>query len=128
MVASREVELPYYKGVGRQPGRGFGALAQVIGRTAIPFLKKYVVPAARRIGANMLGFAVPEIADVVSGKQNFKAAAKNVGRQTLKKNNSVVEVGNAPRAKSFSLNPRSGTVSHAEIYSLTLQRENDFKK
>ena len=78
IVASREVELLYYKGVGRQRGRGFGALAQVIGRTAIPFLKKYVVPAARRIGADMLRFAVSEIADVVSGKRNFKAAAKNV--------------------------------------------------
>ena len=85
MVASREKELPYYKGVGRQRGRGIGHFAQVIGRTAIPFLKKYVVPAARRIGADMLGFAVPEIEDCVSGKQNFKAAAKNVGRQTLKK-------------------------------------------
>ena len=31
MVASREVEIPYYRGVGRQRGRGFGALAQVIG-------------------------------------------------------------------------------------------------
>ena len=85
MVASREVELPYYRGVGIQRGRGFGALAQVIGRTATPFLKKYVVPAARRIFAGMLGFGVPEFADVVSGKQNFKAAAKNVERQTLKK-------------------------------------------
>ena len=46
MVASREVELPSYKGVGRQQGRGFGALAQVIGRTANPFLKKYAVPAS----------------------------------------------------------------------------------
>ena len=97
MVASREVELPYYKGVGRQRGRGFGALAQVIARTAIPFLKKYVVPAARRIGADMLGFAVPEIADVVSGKQNFKAAAKNVGRQTLKK-----QLGGGSRKRSAS--------------------------
>ena len=95
MVASREVELPYYKGVGRQRGRGFGALAQVIGRTTIPFLKKYVVPAARRI--DMLGFAVPEIADVVSGKQNFKAAAKNVGRQTLKK-----QLGGGSRKRSAS--------------------------
>ena len=127
MVASRKVELPYYKRVGRQRGRGFGALAQVIGRTAITFLKKYVVPAARCIGADMSGFAVPEVADVVSGKRNFKAAAKNMGRQTLK-NNSVVEVQNAPRAKSFSPNPRSGTVGHAEIYSLTLRRENDFTK
>ena len=32
------------------------------------------------MGGDMLGFAAPEIADVVSGKQNFKAAAKNVGR------------------------------------------------
>ena len=86
MVVSREVELPYYRGVGRQRGRGFGALAQVIGRTAIPFLRKYIVPAARRIGADMLEFAVPEIADVVSGKKNIKSAAKNVGRQTLKNN------------------------------------------
>ena len=71
--------------MGRQRGRGSGVLAQVNGRTAIPFLKKYVVPAARRIGADTLGFAVPEISDVASGEQNFKAAAKNVGRQTLKK-------------------------------------------
>ena len=85
MVASRQVEIPYYKGVGRQRGRGFGALAQVIGRTAIPFLRKYIVPAANLIGADMLEFAVPEIAEVVSGRKNFKTAAKSVGRQTLTK-------------------------------------------
>ena len=33
MVASKEVEIPYYRGVGRQRWRGHGALAQVIGRT-----------------------------------------------------------------------------------------------
>ena len=79
------LELPYYKGIGRQRGRGFGALAQVIGRTAIPFLRKYIVPAAKRVGADLLEFAVPEVADVVSGKKNFKTAAKSVGRQTLRK-------------------------------------------
>ena len=85
MVASRQVEIPYYRSVGRQRGRGFGALAQVIGRTAIPFLSKYVVPAAKRVGADLLEFAVPEIAEVVSGRKNFKTAAKSVGRQTLRK-------------------------------------------
>ena len=85
MVASREVEFPYYRGVGRQRGRGFGALAQVIGKTAIPFLRKYIVPAAKRVGADLLEFAVPEIAEVVSGRKNFKTAAKSVGRQTLRK-------------------------------------------
>ena len=85
MVASRQVEIPFYRGVGRQRGRGFGALAQVNGRTAIPFLRKYIVPVAKRVGADLLEFAVPEIAEVVSGRKNIKTAAKSVGRQTLRK-------------------------------------------
>ena len=78
LVASNTLELPYCKGIGRQGGRGSGALAQVIGRTAIPFLRKYIVPAAKRVGVDLLEFAVPEVADVVSGKKNFKTAAKSV--------------------------------------------------
>ena len=85
MVASNTLELPYHKGIGRRRGRGLGALAQVIGRTAIPFLRKYIVPAAKRVGGDLLEFAVPEVVDVVSGKKNFKTAAKSVGRQTLRK-------------------------------------------
>ena len=85
MVASRQVEIPYYRAVGRQRGRVFGALAQVIGRTAIPFLRKYVVPAAKRTGADMSEFAVPEIAEVVSGRKIFKMAAKSVGKQNRRK-------------------------------------------
>ena len=85
MVASRQVEIPYYRAVGRQRGRGFGALAQIIGRTAIPFLRKYVVPAAKRVDADLLEFAAPEIGEVISGRKSFKSAAKSVGKKTLKK-------------------------------------------
>ena len=85
MVALRQVANPYYRGFGRQKGKGFGALAQVIGRTAIPFLHKYVVPAAKRIPPDMLEFAAPEIREVISGRKSFKTAAKSVGKQTLKK-------------------------------------------
>ena len=85
MVASRQVEIPYYRGVGRQFERRFAALAQVIGRTSMPFLRKYIVPAVEGVGADLLEFAVPEIAEDVSGRKNFKTAAKNVGRQTLRK-------------------------------------------
>ena len=85
MVASRQVEIPYYRGVGRQRGRGFGALAQVIGRTSIPILRNYTVSAAKRVGADLLEFAVPEIAEVVSGRKKFKTAAKSVAKRTLKK-------------------------------------------
>ena len=85
MVASNTLELPYYNGIGRQRGRGFGALEQVIGRTSILFLRKYIVPAAKRVGADLLEIAAPEVADVVSGRKNFITAAKSVGRQTLRK-------------------------------------------
>ena len=57
MVASRQVEIPFYRAIGRQRGRGFGALAQIFGRTAIPFLRKYIVPALKRVGTQLLEFA-----------------------------------------------------------------------
>ena len=85
MVASRQVETPYHRGVRRKRGRWFDEFGQVIGRTAIPFLRKSIVPAAKRLGADLLEFAVPEIAEVVSGRKNLKTAAKSVGRQTLRK-------------------------------------------
>ena len=37
------------------------------------------------MGANLLELAVPEVADVFSGRKNLKTAAKSVGRQTLGK-------------------------------------------
>ena len=85
MVASRQVEFPYYRAVGRQRGMDFGALAQVIGRTAFSFLRKNVVPPAKRIGADMLEFAAPENGEVFSGRKSFKTAAKSGGKKTLKK-------------------------------------------
>ena len=85
MVALRQVEIPFYRGVGGERGPGFGALAQVIRRTAIPFLRKYIVPAAKQVGADLLEFAAPENAEVVSDRKNFNTAAKSVGRQILRK-------------------------------------------
>ena len=97
MVASRQVEIPFCRCVGRQRGRGFIALAQVIGRTATPFLRKFIVPAAKRVGSDLLDFAVPETAEVVSGRKNFKTAAKKVGRQTLRK-----QLGSGSRKRTAS--------------------------
>ena len=81
IAASNTLELPYYKGIGGQRGRGFGALVQVIGRTAIPFLRKNIVSAAKRVSADLLEFAAPDVADVVSGKKIFETAAKSVGER-----------------------------------------------
>ena len=48
MVA--DSDLPYFRCYARQRGGGFGASEQPIGRTAILFLRRYVVPAAKRVG------------------------------------------------------------------------------
>ena len=50
MVASKQVEITFYRGIGRQRGWGSSALAQPFGRTAIPFFRNYIVPAAKRVG------------------------------------------------------------------------------
>ena len=84
MVASIQVENSNNREFGRQRGRGFGALAQVIGRTAIPFLRRYIVLAAKSLRADMLEFAAPDIGDVISGRKSFKSAAKSVRKQTRK--------------------------------------------
>ena len=80
MVASIQTEISFFRGIGRRRERGFGALAQVIGRTANT---KYVN--TKRVGADLLESAPPEIAEVVSRGKNFKTAAKSVRRQTLEK-------------------------------------------
>ena len=85
MVASRQVEIPLYRSSSRQRGLGLGALAQVIGKTAIHFLRKIFVPAAKRVGADLEEFAAPEIAEVLIGVKNSERAAKSVGKQTSSK-------------------------------------------
>ena len=100
MVASRQVEIPFYGGIGRQRGWGFDALAQIIGRIAILFLRKYIVPAAKRVGADLFEFAAPDIAEVVSGGINFKTAAKS-GRDRLWENRWVVVARKGLQAESF---------------------------
>ena len=78
MAPARQVEIPFYGGIVRLRRRGFGALSQCIGRTAIPLSRSYIVIAAERVGADLLDFAAPEFAAVVSGRNNFKTATKSV--------------------------------------------------
>ena len=120
MVASNTLDLPHYKGIGRRRGRGFGALSQVIGRTAISFLRKYVVSAAKRMGSIFFEFAVPEVANVVSGKKNFKSAAKSVGRQTLRKQLR----GGSQQRRSIPTKNLIRTVDDTEIFLLVSENRN----
>ena len=118
MVASREVEIRYYGGVGRQRGRGFGALAQVLGRTAIPFLSKYIVPAAKRVGADFLEIAVPKNAGVVSGRK-MSRQLQRMWEDRLWENSWVKVAGNGVRAESFQQNLHNKSVGRGETFLQT---------
>ena len=85
MVASRQVESPDYRAVLSQKGWRFVALAQsIFGRSAVPFLRKYV-PAAKRKVTDMLELAALEIWEVISGRKSIKTVAQTLGKQTLRK-------------------------------------------
>ena len=60
--------LPYFSGHYRQRGSGSGALASGLGRIALPLARKFVIPASKRVGKELLLQSVPELMDVVSKK------------------------------------------------------------
>ena len=83
MVAQSSANFHIFCGHARQRGRGFGALAQTLGRTAISFIKKYLVPGAKQIGSNLFEIAAPEIGEVVRGRKKLKIFADDVEKKTV---------------------------------------------
>ena len=61
------------------------------------FPRKYIVPAVKGVGVELLECPVPEITDVVSDRKKFKTAAKSVGRQSLREH-----LGSGSRKKTAS--------------------------
>lgn len=100
--------LPYYRGVPRQRGRGIGALAAVVGRTAIPIFKKMILPTAKRVGRELIEAAMPEVVDVLQGKTNVKQAVRKTARNVVRK-----QVGGGRiRKKKINRNSRKDFFKH----------------
>ena len=104
MVASRQVEIPFYRSLGRQRGKGFRALAQVIVGTEIPlFREQYFL--AKRVGADVMEFASPNIEEEVGVRNNLRTAVKNVRKQTLRKqlgSSSRIRIANRDTGTKFT--------------------------
>ena len=77
--------LPQFSGQYRQRGSGFGALASGNGRDALPLARKFVLPAAKCIGKELLLQSVPELMDVIGKKKSPKQALRNTISNTVKK-------------------------------------------
>ena len=59
-------------------------LHKLLGELQFPSLKN-IVPAAKRIGADLFEIAAPEIGEVVSGRKKLKRFVKDVGTKIVRK-------------------------------------------
>ena len=60
-------------------------LQKLLGGLQSPLLKNYLVPAAKKIGADLFEIAVPEIEEVVSGRMKLETFGKHVGTKAVRK-------------------------------------------
>ena len=86
--------MPHFSGHYRQRGSGFGALAIGIGQVALPLARKFIVPAAKRIGKELLVQAAPELKDIATRKKTPRQALKNTVKNTI---NNKLELDAASR-------------------------------
>ena len=82
-----QISMPYYRAHIRQRGRGIGAIAGIAGGIAVPLLKKYFLPAAKRVAIDLAHELKDEAIHVFGGKttpkQAFKRAVKKTARKQL---------------------------------------------
>lgn len=116
-------DMPYFKGVPRQRGRGFGALAAVVGRSALPFLAKYVAPIAKTLGKNLVEAALPELVSVVEGKKKIKQAFKDTGKTTIKR-----QVGRGRKRKRVTRKKPTKIIKKTKRLKNSRSRKDFFKK
>ena len=83
MIAQNSANFLIFSGHARQRGRGFGALAQTLGKFAIPFIKKYLVQTAKISLADLFGIKTPEIGEFVSGQKNSNHLQKMLEQKQL---------------------------------------------
>ena len=77
--------MPHFSGHYRQRGSGFGALAAGIGRVALPLARKFLWPAAKKIGRDLLVQGAPELIEVANKRKSAKQALKSTVAKTARK-------------------------------------------
>ena len=57
---AQQAQLPQFSGPARQRESSFGSLAAGVGQVALPFAKKFLLPAVESIGEEFLSQSIPE--------------------------------------------------------------------
>ena len=77
--------MPHFSGHYRQRGSGFGALAAGIGRVSLPLARKFLWPAAKKIGRDLLVQGAPELVEVATKRKSAKQALNSTVAKTARK-------------------------------------------
>ena len=77
--------MPHFSGHYRQRGSGYGALAAGIGRVALLLARKFLWPAAKKIGRDLLVQGAPELVEVATKRKSAKQALKSTVAKTARK-------------------------------------------
>ena len=81
----KQATMSHFSGHCRQRGSGFRALAMAIGRLALMLAQKFIVPAAKRIGKELLVQVAYKLLDIATRKKTAKQAFKNTVKNRIKK-------------------------------------------
>ena len=93
----------YFRGSHRQRGYGFGSSSLSIARKFFPIVSKYIVPATRKFVQDTYHEAVPQMRDVLDGKQTFGQAVKRTLKRSIRKQ---FGEGPPPKKRAKSVNKR----------------------
>ena len=94
---AKQASLPHFSGHYRQRGSGFDALATGIGRVVIPFARRVFVPAAKKMGRELLMCAAPELIDVAMRKKSLNSLRNTVTKTARK------QLGGGRRRRNTSM-------------------------
>ena len=110
--------MDHYGGVYRQSGKGLGSIFSVLGRMALPFLKRTAVPIlkrqAKRLGPKILKAGVGVISDIATKKRNFKQSARARGAQLVEE---TISTRKPKRKRQSRGNTRKIKRSRKDIFS-----------
>jgi hypothetical protein len=81
----QQSQTPYFSGHVRQRGSGIGALVAGVGRVALPFIRRVILPAAKRIGRELFSQALPQAIEVIAKRKTPKQALKQAISNTVRK-------------------------------------------
>lgn len=93
----KQIRSPYFSGVTRQRGSGFGPLALAFTRFARPLFTNVLLPAAKRFGRNLAVEALPEVVDMIDGKTSLKRATKKSFKKAARK---TIQTGSGQRPRT----------------------------